>query len=433
MRNRGRLLLAFLLLGLVSTRVAAAQKVAIRSARIYTVTQGIIENGTIVLADDKIEAVGKDIAIPPDAKVIDATGRVVIPGLIDAFDRVGLEEIEGESITIDSTEYTDPVHPALRVIDSLNPQSEVIRVTRAEGITNALAVPREGNVLAGQGALIHLDGSTVDEMTVRAPVAMHVSFGEAARREYGPRNKAPQTRMGVAAVLRTALIKGQNYATRWDDYRKKFADWEAKKEGKPPSPPDRDLDLDALQPVLRGELPVIASARRLDDILTALRIAEEFHLRLVLAHATDAYRIAPMLAEKKIPVLVGPIREEPQRIEELGTRLDNAAILAKAGVKIAIGTDEVHDARDLPLDVGFAMGYGLDPDQALRAVTSNPAEIFGVADRLGSITPGKLANLVLLSGPPFETRTRVERVWIRGVAVPLANHQTELRDKYKNF
>lgn len=411
----------------------AAEVVAIRGARIYTVTDGIIENGTILIEKDRIQAVGRDLAIPPGAKVIDAPGRVVIPGLIDAFDQLGLEEIPAESITVDSTEFTDPVHPALRVIDSLNPQSEGIRVTRAEGITNALSVPSEGNVLAGQSVLIQLSGNTADEMTMRAPVAMHISFGEAARREYGPRNRSPQTRMGVAAVLRAALIKGQNYAARWDDYRKKLGEWEAKKEGKPPAAPDHDLDMEALLPVLRGELPVIASARRLDDILTAIRIAEEFHLRLILSHATEAYRIAPLLAEKKIPVLVGPIREEPLRIEALGARLENAALLAKAGVKIAIGTDDVQNVRNLPLDVGFAIAYGLSPDEALRAVTLNPAEIFGVVDLLGSISKGRLANLVLLSGPPFETRSRVERLWIRGVEVSLTNHQTELRDKYKNY
>jgi imidazolonepropionase-like amidohydrolase len=433
--------LSFLLMLTSGASAARSESlIAITGGRLLTVTHGAIEGGTVLVENGKIIAVGRDVRVPGGAQVIDARGKVVIPGLIDAGDRLGLVEIPAERTSVDSTEYTDPIHPELRVLDALNPGSELLRVTRAAGITNALSTPAEGNLIAGQSALINLDGETVEQLVVESPAALHINLGEASKRTYGEKGKPPDTRMGEMAMLRQAFLRAQHYKQEQEAFAKRQTEKSEKKnssdaaggdESKPMAPPARDLKMEALVQAMEGKLPVVVDAHRVSDIETALRLADEFKLKLILSSATSAWRMASELAAREIPVIVGPIQEIPDRMESLDARLDNAAILYRAGVPIAIKTDADNDVRELPFAVQYAIGNGLPRDAALAAVTLNPARFFGLDSRLGSLDQGKQANIVVLDGMPFQTKTHVTAEFINGKPVDLTNHQTELYEFYK--
>jgi imidazolonepropionase-like amidohydrolase len=431
------------LMGLLfSLSVTAQNIIAITDGKVLTVSHGVIDNGTVLVENRKITAVGAGLRIPPGARIIDAQGKVVMPGMFDAGDLLGLVEIPAEQITVDSTEYTDPIHPELRVLDALNPRSESIRVTRAQGITNALSTPAIGNLIGGQSAVIQLDGETVDEIVVKSPAALRINLGEQSKLTYGTKEKPPSTRMGQMAMLRQSFLKAQHYQAEQEAYAKKQAgktaasettNKEAKstEETKPAGPPARDLKMEVLVAALDGQIPVVARADRVSDIDMALRLADEFHLHLILADASSAWRLADQLAARKISVIVGPVLEEPSRMESLDVRLDNAAILFKAGVPIAFQTAADNNVRELPFQVEYAISYGLPEDAALAAVTLNPARFFGLDNRLGSIDAGKDATLLILDGEPFRVKTHVVTELISGKVVNLSNHQTELYDFYK--
>jgi imidazolonepropionase-like amidohydrolase len=415
----------------------AQETIAIRGGKLLTVSHGVIENGTVVVQDGRIKAVGANVSIPPGAKVIDATGKVVIPGMIDAGDRLGLVEIPAEQITNDATEYDDPIHPELRVLDALNPGSELFRVTRAQGITNAVSTPANGNLIAGQGAVISLDGGTVQQLVVESPAALVVNLGESSKSIYGLKGKPPDTRMGQMAMLRQEFLSAQHYQAEFKAYANKQAERKSGTEtkdgegGKPAAPPGRNLKFEALASALDGKIPVVIRANRVSDIEMALRLADEFHLHIILADAAAAWRVADQLAQKKIPVIVGPILEEPSSMETLDVRLENAAILNQAGVPIAIQTESANGVRELPFEVEYAIAHGLPEDVALAAVTLNPARFFGLDDRLGSLDDGKQANIVVLDGMPFHVKTHVVAELINGKVVDLSNRQTELFEYYK--
>jgi len=410
---------------LVSLPALAQNTIAITGGRVLTISHGDIENGTVLVENGKIVAVGRDVKVPSGAQVIDARGKVVMPGLFDAGDKLGTVEIPALQITVDATEYTEPLQPQLRVLDALNPGSENILVSRAAGITNALSTPADGNLVGGQSAVIQLDGETVDAMVVKSPAALHISLGEQSKTTYGEKNRAPQTRMGEIAMLRQAFLKAQHYKQVQDAFGQKQSG------EKPSAPPARDLMMDAMVAAMEGKIPVVAHADRVSDMESALRLANEFHFRVILADAAAAWRIADQLAPNKIPVIVGPILEEPGRMESLDVRLDNAARLYKAGVPIAIQTSADNEVRNLPFEVEYAISYGLPEEAALAAVTLNPARFFGVDSRLGSIDEGKDANLVVLDGTPFRVKTHVVTELIDGKVVDLTNHQTRLYDFYK--
>ncbi|HEV2349485.1 MAG TPA: amidohydrolase family protein [Terriglobia bacterium] len=415
----------------------AQDTIAIRGGKLLTVTHGVIENGTVLVEDGKIKAVGASVSIPSGAKVIDARGKVVMPGMIDAGDRLGLVEIPGEQITNDATEYSDPIHPELRVLDALNPGSELFRVTRAQGITNAVSTPAAGNLIAGQGAVIGLDGDTVQQLVVESPAALVIDLGESSKSIYAAKGKPPQTRMGQMAVLRQEFLSAQHYQAELKAYGSKQSEKKQEtetKEGqgaKSAAPPAKNLKFEALAAALDGKLPVVIRANRVSDIEMALRLADEFHLHLILADAAAAWRLAGQLAEKKIPVIVGPILQEPSSMETLDVRLDNAAILHRAGVPLAFQTESANEVRDLPFEVEYAIGNGLPADVALAAVTLNPARFFGFDDRLGSLDEGKQANIVVLDGMPFHVKTHVLTELINGKVMDLSNRQTELYEFYK--
>jgi imidazolonepropionase-like amidohydrolase len=409
---------------------------ALVGGRVFTMTGPPIDNGTVIVEQGRIREVGAGLPPPPEATVIDAHGAWVFPGLIESHTYLGLSEIEEVRAMRDEDEGSDPVLPQLRVMDAYHTESPIIPVTRVHGVTAAFVSPGEGDVIGGTGAIVRLDGERPDDVLIRAGAALAVNFGEPPKSRFGARNQSPATRMGIAAVLRDALTQARGYQARWEEYdRKKRAyDGGGGRKGKqeePPQPPDRDLKLDALLPVLAGTMPVFARAHRVDDIMTAVRIASEFNLKLIVSHGTEAYKVADLLAAKNIPVVVGPISVQPDRMETLGAIYDNAARLDRAGVKIAIQTGETLNARMLPYEASLAVAYGLPWEEAMKALTVNPAEIFGVADRIGSIRPGLEADLIVTEGDPLQPLARLRHLMIAGHPVPLTTRQTDLYARWR--
>lgn len=413
--------------------------VAIKGGRIFTMADGIVENGIIIIENNRISDVGDNIEIPAGATVLDATGKIITPGFIDACTRIGLNEISEEESTVDVDEVSNPLTPQVRTIDAFNSQSDLIPVARIEGVTAVLSAPGYKNVIAGQSAVMELAGETVAEMTIKEPAALHVNFGERPTSTWREKGKI-DTRMGLVAKMRQKFVEAEEYAAEWSKFETEMDEYienmnlPAKKRKKgleEPEPPERDLGFEVMVEALNGEIPVIASAKRKDDILTAIRFSEEFGLKLVLLYATDAYKVADILKKNNIPVLIGPVTTQPSKMENLGAIYENAAILQRAGVMIAIITGGSHDVRDLRFQAGIAAQYGLPISAALKAITIYPAQILEVDSELGSIEPGKIADIVIFDGDPLQPLTNVTNVIIEGRVVPMESMQTRLYEQYK--
>lgn len=410
--------------------------VAIVGGRVLTAVPGQapIEAGTVLVRAGRIEAVGPGVAAPAGARVVRAEGCWVTPGFVETATHLGLMEIEMVEASRDTHEKGGLVLPHVRVLDAFNAESEVIPVARVNGLTAALVVPEPRNVVSGQSALVHLDGRRPEEFLIRAPAAIHASISEASKREG---DKPPSTRMGIVATLRKALVAAQEHATKLARHVEKAAERDRKRaageklEGDDPEPLGRDLEKEAWLPVLRGEIPLVIRARRASDILLALEVGKEFAIRVVVDGATEGWRVADALAAAKAPVILGPITEQPDAPESLHAIYENAAKLHAAGVTFAITSRDTHNARNLPYEAGIAVANGLPWEAAFLAVTRRPAEILGVADRVGSLAPGCDADLVVWTGDPFQPRSVPKHVFIRGREIPLTNRQTELRDRYR--
>ncbi len=392
---------------------------AVKGGRFFTGAGSTIDGGVLLIREGKIAAIGKDVAIPAGARVYDAASCFVMPGLVDAFTNLGTEE--PGTLGSDSDEKTSPVTPHLRIIDGFNPENPFIPLARRAGVTAALVSPAVGNLIAGQCGLMSLWGDDMAAMTIKFPAAVQAALGEAPKMRFGPKDQMPQTRMGEAALLRQTFLDVQNYLQQIEGYEKKVREFKAKKaegkvpEGEEPKPPAADLKLEALVPVLKGEIPLLVTANRLDDILTALRIADEFGLKVVLSGGADAYRVKDKLAAKKIPVLLKPGETSARlTVETQNAVPDNAALLFQAGVKIAFETGSVKNVGGLIHEARIAFANGLPREEALRALTLNPAEIFGVAGELGTLEKGKAANLTIFEGDPLLSPAKVKAVIIRG-------------------
>jgi imidazolonepropionase-like amidohydrolase len=392
-----------------------AQTIAITGATVYPVSGPKLANATVLVRDGRIAAVGTTVAVPPDATRIDASGKWVTPGLIDGGGQVGLVEIGAVAGTREGALASDSVAAAFNVAEAVNPASMLIPVTRVEGVTTTLAVP-DNHLISGQAVLLDLDGSTIEQMLVKSPVAIVARLNEDVKDEAGG------SRAGVAERLRRVFDDALEYGRRKADYNRAQTQPLAA----------AAADLQALLPVLRGDLPLIALVNRKSDIETALRLAREYKLKLILAGAAEGWQIGKAIAAAGVPVLVEPLDNIPS-YDALGIRSENAALLARAGVKVVLMETDSHNARNLRQQAGNAVAYGLAWDQALRAVTLSAAEVFGVADRYGSLEPGKVANVVVWSGDPFEFTTGVEHVLIRGKEIPLRSRQTELFERYKKL
>lgn len=400
--------------------------VAIRNATIYPVTSAPIANGTIVFSNGVITAVGANVAIPAGATVIDGSGLSVYPGLIDSGTQVGLTEIDSVSGTVDTSELGD-LNPNARASVAINPHSNLIPVTRVNGVTNVLTVP-EGGIISGQSALIQLSGWTPAEMVVKDPVGMHIRF---PRLRSAPFVEVPQEEDAEKEQRKA-------YTRDLDKLRDIFRDAQAY--GKAASARaadrntrrfDRDVLLEALVPVVEGREPIIVEANLARDIRAALTFADELKLKMILAGGADVVAVMPELKKRDIPVLLGPILALPPREDDPYDFLfTNAAALNAAGVRFAIRTTEAHNTRSLPYHAATCAAFGLPKDVALKAITIYPAEIFGVADKIGSLDVGKVANVIVTDGDPLEIRTNVRRVFIGGEEMPLDSLHTLLYEKF---
>lgn len=405
----------------------ASPTVALRGGTLLTVSHGVIDSGVVVMEKGKITAVGpvSSTIIPKGAQVIDTKGMTVYPGLIDSETHIGLTEISLEQSTNDLLEPSDEIMPQMHVFDAFHAESAVIPVTRVNGITHAIVAPEDQDTLPGQDALVQLAGTSRDEMLLVRDIALPLNFtGEQRRNESWEKAKFPFTRMGMAAQLRQAFIDAQDYAKKWEDYEKKPA--EQRKEPRP----KRDLKLEALLPYLMGNKPVVVAAREPSDLETALSLVREFNLRVILNHVSHSQVMLDRIAAAKLPVIVGPIYEEPKEYERYDVVYKLPAELYRRGVKIAFASYSAHQSRNLPYQAGYAVAFGLPHEQAVRAITLTPAEIWGVADQLGSLDVGKTANVVVANGDPLDIKTDVRRVFIQGREVPMDNRQIRLRDQY---
>jgi imidazolonepropionase-like amidohydrolase len=379
----------------------------IKGAKIYTITKGVIDKGTVLIDGVKIIKVGARVGLPEKCEVIDAAGKVVTPGLIDAHAHVSIWEEGFGWEGNDVNELTDPVTAQVRAIDAINPEDQGLTDAVQGGVTAVWSAPGSGNVIGGEGITMRTYGKTVDDMALRSPYGLKAAFGENPKRVYSAQKKMPSTRMGTAAVLREALTKAQNYLAKQE-----------KAKTDPDKAPDRDLKMEALARVLRREYPLRTHAHRADDILTALRIAEEFNIIMTIEHCTEGHKIADLLAEKGIACVVGPSLTSRSKVELRGRNLKTPGVLAKAGVKVALMTDHpVIPVQYLTLAAGLAIREGMDEEAAMRAVTINAAEICGVGERLGSIEEGKEADLVVWTGHPFELKAKVAATIIGGKVV----------------
>jgi len=408
--------------------------IVLKGGKLLTVSHGTIENGVLVMEGGKIAALGaaSSVTIPRDARVIDVNGMTVYPGLIDSETFLGLTEISAEPSTNDRIEISDEIMPHMHVFDAFHAESELIPVARINGVTNAIVAPDSQDTLPGQDSFIQLDGKSAQEMLLVRDIAMPMNFtGEQRRNETWERRKFPSTRMGMAAQLRQAFLDAQRYVQDWNDWDKKKTETGSKlADDKDKKPPKRDLRLEALLPYLQGKKSIVLAAQGPSDLETAVQLAREFNLKFVLNHISHSQPVLDYVASLKVPVIVGPIYETPKAEERYDAVYSLPAQLHKRGVKIAFASFDAHNVRNLPYQAGFATAFGLPYDEALKAITLNPAEIWGVADKLGSLDVGKTANVVVASGDPLDLKTEVKQVFIEGREIPMTSRQTRLLDQY---
>jgi len=392
---------------------------AITNGKVMTISHGTLENGTVLMDRGRIVAVGADIAIPANADIIDATGKVVTPGLIDAHTHVGLSGDSVSRSSGDVSEMIDPITPHVRALDAIDPCSPAFPDLVAGGVTTVLTGPGSANLIGGQWVCLKtVPKFNVNKMVLLHPAGMKMALGDNPKSTYGSNGKAPFSRMGNAAVLRAALVATQNYMVKWARYEKDLATYRTQvatgESAREPIQPDRDIKLESLVPVLRREMKCRIHAHQTNDILTAIRIAEEFDLDITLEHVTEGYLIADVIAEKGIPVTVGPIFTGRYKLELRGKHHKNPGELAKAGIKVAIQTDGASSVQYLTSSAALAVRGGMPEEAALKAITLNAAEIIGVADRVGSLDVGKDADVVIFSHHPFDYHARAEVVIVDG-------------------
>ncbi len=404
---------------------------AITNARIVTVSGPEIENGTIVIRDGKIEAVGSNVSVPAGARTIEARGLTVYPGMIDAGTALGLVEVgQGASGTVDIAEVGE-LNPNAKAIIAINPHSAHIGVTRVDGVTSAVSLP-VGGLISGQGALINLVGTSPAEMAVVPYAALVINYPRTSAGGGGfftqqqPINltEALATANRQVEQIRKLLREAEAYGRAQDAY--------AKDQTIPR--PAQNIVLEALVPYVRGERPVIFRADRESELRGVIKFAEEMKLKPIILGGDDAGKIAGLLKEKNVPVILTGIWDLPIREDDsYDTLYENAGKLQQAGVRFCISSgDSGPNVRNLPFYAGMAAAFGLPKAEALKAVTLYPAQIMNVADRLGSIEVGKMANLVVTDGDLLETRTHVRHLFIDGRQVPLTSRHTELNDAFKN-
>ncbi|MCG2816204.1 MAG: amidohydrolase family protein [Candidatus Aminicenantes bacterium] len=389
--------------------------VVIKAAHVLPMNGPEIQNGMVIVRDGKILAVGRDLNVPDGAEIIDGGGGWLLPGMIEAHTTFAMS---GGYDRPDTDEATNPNTAHLNILDGFNPFSKSVKYTARAGVTASMITPGSRNVIGGQTAVIKHRGRTVEEMTIKSPAGVKFSLGEGPKETYGSKGQLPSTRMGSAYVVRKALLDAQHFLAQKITSEAKAA---AAKSSSAAFPAKRDLNLEILSAVLEGKMTVFIECYRADDIMTALRLVDEFGLKAVLVGATEGYKLADEIAMREVPVIVSPIGVGPRRMETQEASYTNAASLDRAGVTVIVKADEalgVGHVRELPLLAAFAVKGGMERDKALRAITLTAAEVLGVAERIGSLEVGKDADLVLFDGDPLHYRTRVRRVFIDGKEIP---------------
>ena len=380
-------------------------KYAIKGGSVWTMAKGNIENGVVLVEGKKIVKVGNEkTKIPAGYTVIDATGKIVLPGLIDAHSHLSLFGDPSIWATGDGNEKSGAIQAKLRGIDSLNPEDPAIPVVREGGFTAVYTGPGSSNLIGGTGFVMKLKGRTAEEMIIPGTEGMKMALGENPKRNY--EGKTNGTRMGNAAVLRDALFKAVTYMNKIE---------QAKADGKPA--PDKDMNSEALIPVLKREMKARIHAHRADDIMTAIRIAEEFNLDYIIEHCTEGYKIADILAAKKVKATVGPLNMGHSKHELWNVSWKNPAVLAEAGVMVALQQDTSAHTILLPIMAGYAVKEGMKYDDALRGITIIPAEMLGVGDCMGSLEEGKDADITIFTGDPLSNFSKCVFTMIDGEIV----------------
>jgi imidazolonepropionase-like amidohydrolase len=416
-------ILALVCCAVLLPTIGAAQEriVMIRGAHIVPVVGNEIPNGDVIIRGDLIESVGTGLTAPPGATVINGQGLRLYPGLINSGTTLGLEEIGSVPGGTDTRELGN-YNPHNLSLTAVNPHSELIPVTRVNGITTAVT-GAGGGVVSGVMTLIDLTGWTADEMAEVAHLAMRINYprlpgGRFGRRGGGPANPDAVNRQ--VGELKEYLGRARTY----DETRDRM-------EAAGETAPSMDIEMEAMRPVVDGRMPVLFEVTTAAQIRGALAIADSFGLKTILAGANEAWILADSLAQLGIPVVLGPLTSTPGDDDPYDMIYANPGVLAKAGVRVAFRSNDAAESRNLPYNAALAVAYGMDAQDALRALTINPATIWGVGDRLGSIEPGKVANLQLTTGDPLDVRTEVRQVFIRGVPIPMTDRHTELYEKFR--
>jgi len=408
--------------GAFAAQLASAQSIAITGGKVYTMTGAPIENGTVIIRNGVIVAVGANVPVPADAQRIDATGKWVTPGLINSATQLGVVEIGQVAETRDySAKGKDDIAASFTIWEGLNPNSVMLAPARKEGVTTFVIFP-QGGLVSGQAAIVDLVQGTTTDMVMKTPVAMVAEIGD-------PPSAGTRSRGELIVKLRELLEDTKFFMTHREAFdRAQTRDFDESR-----------LDLEAMIPVVQGKLPLLVYADKSSDIDAAMRIAKEFGLKLIIGSGAEAWMMAGKLAAAHVPVLTGAMNNIPAGFAALGQRQENAGLLSKAGVMVGLvgnaggGDEEAFNVRNIKSEAGNAVAYGMSWDDALRAVTIWPAEIFGVADRVGSLAPGHEANVVVWSGDPFEFTTHAEHVWVRGIERNEKTRQDLLTERYLNL
>ncbi|TDJ10286.1 MAG: imidazolonepropionase [Gammaproteobacteria bacterium] len=423
MSYQGKYLLAVFVSLVLAPDILAAEVIAITGATVYTMTErGTLNDATVLVENGHIVAVGSGVQIPDGAERVEANGRIVTPGFFDAYSYFGVSEMGLVKETVDVFQTDERYTASFELADVINPRSTLIPINRIEGVTRAMVAPRAGffqelsnSPIVGLGSVIHL-GST-EHFIVARNNALFVMLGETGARLAGG------SRANALLLLREALQDARDYAANRQGFE----------EGRRRAYRLNRMDLDSLVAVLNGQRPIVATVDRASDIESVLRLANEFGIRLVINSGAEAWIVADKLADADVPVILDPLQNLPRRFESLGSTLQNAARLEKAGVTVAFSSGDSHNSRNMKQAAGVAVANGLSYETALRALTINPAEIFGLQATYGSVSVGAEADLVIWSGDPLEVSTFADFVMIRGKIIPMVSRSTLLFERYKDL
>ncbi|MEX0722039.1 MAG: amidohydrolase family protein [Balneolaceae bacterium] len=398
-------------------------KFAILDATIHTVTNGTIEGGIILIDGDKIALVGQNAKITDDYTPIDAAGKHVYPGFIDSWTSLGLVEISAVAVTVDDAELGD-FNPHMNASTTFNPHSASVPITRVSGVTTVLAKPR-GGFISGKAAVMDLWGYSPDSMAVKKNGALVITLPVSGKRGWWDSRDEKK----IKEEYEKDLKKLNDFLEKARFYNEMMSAFEENPDGK--KQPDYDPKMDAMREVVRGDIPVVIQANREKEIRDAIEWTKEQEgMRFIFAGVAEGWRVAEEIAEAEIPVIVGTLQTPTRQYDNYQRPYQNPGLMAEAGVKVAIGTGDTENVRNAPFHAGYAATYGMGKEEALKAITINAAEIFGVEEKIGSLEEGKFANLFISDGDPFEPLSQIEHVFIKGKKIPMVSRHTQLYEEF---